>query len=81
MSAVTGARVLNLQQAYSLFSLLGAAESDFKHASERSLAPEKLMADGLSMFVLETELPLLLSEWAAKAAIMNGGRKKAEAKI
>ncbi|KIV95900.1 homogentisate 1,2-dioxygenase [Exophiala mesophila] len=59
----------------------GATEPDFKHASERSLTPEKLMADGLSVFVLETELPLLLSEWAAKAAIMNGGRKKAEAKI
>lgn len=33
------------------------------------------MTDGITLFLLETELPLLLSDWAAEAAIMNGGKK------
>lgn len=35
------------------------------------------MTDGLSIFLLETEKPLFISDWAAEAAVKNGKGKKA----
>lgn len=42
------------------------------------------MADGYSVFLLETEMPLYLSEWAAGAAVTNwraASKKTAASKI
>lgn len=39
-----------------------------------ALNPTKLMTDGITLVLLETEVPLLLSDWAVEAAVMNGKR-------
>ncbi|ORY66112.1 homogentisate 1,2-dioxygenase [Pseudomassariella vexata] len=46
----------------------GAVEADFQRATKSTLKPEKLGTEGLTVFLLETELPLYLSDWAVEAA-------------
>lgn len=53
----------------------GAPEEAFQEASNASLAPTMLQNDGLTIFVLETEKPLFLSDWAENAAVKNAGAK------
>ncbi len=49
----------------------GASEEDFVKARERELKPQKLQDDGMTIFLLETEKPLFVSEWAVKHAGRN----------
>ncbi|KAJ9603838.1 hypothetical protein H2200_011359 [Cladophialophora chaetospira] len=49
----------------------GATEEDFEKASKAKLDPAKTMTDGITLFLLETEMPLYLSDWAAEAAVTN----------
>ena len=58
----------------------GASEEDFVKARERELKPEKLQNDGVSIFLLETEKPLFLSDWAVELAGKNF-KAKGRAKI
>lgn len=53
----------------------GAAEQDFQKARDADLKPAMLQNDGISVFLLETEKPLFLSEWAAKGAVKNFGHE------
>ncbi|KAI1870559.1 uncharacterized protein JN550_005102 [Neoarthrinium moseri] len=53
----------------------GATEEDFQAASNASTTPTKVQTDGLTFMLLETEMPLYLSDWAAEACL-----KKADAK-
>ena len=60
----------------------GASEEEFVKARERDLKPEKLQNDGVTIFLLETEKPLLLSEWAVELAGKNfKGKSKGKAKM
>ncbi|KAF7191832.1 Homogentisate 1,2-dioxygenase [Pseudocercospora fuligena] len=54
----------------------GANEDDFQKASNDELKPTKVMNDGMSIMLLETELPLYLSDWADQAAVKNFGQNK-----
>lgn len=56
----------------------GASEEEFQKESQTEQKPEKVMNDGLSIFLLETQKPLFVSEWAEEAA--KGG-KKGDAKM
>ncbi|KIX03343.1 homogentisate 1,2-dioxygenase [Rhinocladiella mackenziei CBS 650.93] len=49
----------------------GATEDEYERAANADLKPTKLMTDGITLFLLETEVPLCLSDWAAKAAQKN----------
>lgn len=51
----------------------GAAEEDFLKARDAELKPAMLQNEGVSFFLLETEKPLFLSQWAEKAAMKNFG--------
>ena len=53
----------------------GAAEEDYRKAQAEELKPRKLLNDGVTLFLLETENPLFLSDWAESLAVKNGGRK------
>jgi homogentisate 1,2-dioxygenase len=46
----------------------GPTEDDFQKNSKSENKPAKLMNDGLTVFLFETERPLYLSEWAVKDA-------------
>lgn len=59
----------------------GASEDEFQKASSAELKPTKVQNDGVSLFLLETENPLYLADWAEKAAIKNFGVPKATAKM
>jgi homogentisate 1,2-dioxygenase len=54
----------------------GPSEEDFQTASTQELKPTKVMNDGFSIILMETELPLMVSEWAEQAAVKNFGHKK-----
>jgi homogentisate 1,2-dioxygenase len=58
----------------------GAAEDEFVKTREMELKPTKLMTDGITIFLLETEKPLFLADWAAEGAQKNFKVKK-EAKM
>jgi homogentisate 1,2-dioxygenase len=58
----------------------GAAEEEFVKTREMELKPTKLMTDGVTIFLLETEKPLFLADWAAEGAQKNFKVKK-EAKM
>ncbi|KAK9778372.1 putative homogentisate 1,2-dioxygenase [Seiridium cardinale] len=45
----------------------GASEEDFKRATKGPTTPTKVQTDGLTFVLLETEMPLYLSDWAAEA--------------
>lgn len=60
---------------HGMLSTHGAPEEAFQEASNASLAPAMLQNDGVSIFVLETEKPLFLSDWAENAAVKNAGAK------
>ncbi|OCT44138.1 Homogentisate 1,2-dioxygenase [Cladophialophora carrionii] len=49
----------------------GATEEDFEKARTADLKPTKLMTEGMTVFLLETESPLYLSDWAVEAALTN----------
>jgi homogentisate 1,2-dioxygenase len=49
----------------------GANENDFQEARNADLKPAKLQDDGLTLFLLETEMPLLVSDWADGCAVKN----------
>lgn len=53
----------------------GAAEEDFQNAIKADLKPAMLQNDGVTIFLLETEKPLYLSDWADKAAVKNQSGK------
>lgn len=53
----------------------GAPEDAFQEATNADLKPTMLQNDGISIFVIETEKPLFLSEWAYGAALKNPGSK------
>ena len=53
----------------------GAAEEDFQKVRNADTKPAMLQNDGVTVFLLETEKPLFLSEWADKAAVQNFGVK------
>lgn len=60
----------------------GPSEEEFVKARERELKPEKLQNDGVSIFLLETEKPLFLSEWAVELAGKNfKAKSKGKAKM
>jgi homogentisate 1,2-dioxygenase len=54
---------------------IGATEEDFEKARNADLKPTKVMTDGITYFLLETESPLYLSDWAVKAALPNPSAK------
>lgn len=54
----------------------GAHEDDYQKASTEDLKPKKVGTEGISIFLLETELPLFVSDWAEKAAVKNFGQNK-----
>ena len=56
-----------------MMSTHGAAEDAFQEASSAELKPTMLQDDGLAIFILETEKPLFLSEWAFESALKNPG--------
>lgn len=49
----------------------GATEDELQKASNGPTKPAKTMTDGMSIFLLETEKPLFISDWAVEAAIKN----------
>ena len=54
----------------------GASEEDYERASSQDTSvPKKQMVDGLSIFLLETEMPLLLTDWAYNGAVKNFRQK------
>ncbi|KAJ9652689.1 hypothetical protein H2198_008056 [Neophaeococcomyces mojaviensis] len=53
----------------------GPSEEDFQKASNMELKPAMLQNEGVTVFLLETEKPLYLSDWATKAALKNFGGK------
>lgn len=59
----------------------GASEEDFQKASTEELKPKKLGTEGVSIMLMETELPLMLSDWAVKASVKNVGQKKGKPKM
>ena len=54
----------------------GANEEDFQKASTEDLKPKKLGTEGVSIFLIETELPLYVSDWAEESAVKNFGQNK-----
>ncbi|CAK4030993.1 homogentisate 1,2-dioxygenase [Lecanosticta acicola] len=54
----------------------GAAEEDFQRNSNEELKPTKTTNDGYSIFLLETQKPLFVSDWAEEAAKGNSRPKK-----
>ncbi|KAF2160706.1 hypothetical protein M409DRAFT_70243 [Zasmidium cellare ATCC 36951] len=55
----------------------GASEEEFQKASNQDLKPRKDMNEGMSIFLLETYLPLYVSDWADEVAVKNfGGRNE-----
>ena len=61
----------------------GASEEEYRKAQVRdTLKPEKLQNDGMTIFLLETEKPLFVSQWAVELAGRNPKMKaKAAAKL
>ncbi|KAF7520292.1 hypothetical protein G7054_g12812 [Neopestalotiopsis clavispora] len=53
----------------------GATEEDFQKATNGPTTPQKVQTDGFSVFLLETEMPLLLSDWAAKNCLKPADAK------
>lgn len=51
-----------------LNEILGPTEKSFQDARKGSDGPEKVDDLGITIFLLETEKPLYLSDWAAKLA-------------
>ncbi len=51
--------------------MTGAVEEEYERATNAELKPTKTMNDGISVFLLETEVPLYLSDWAAELAQTN----------
>ncbi|KAK4622449.1 Homogentisate 1,2-dioxygenase [Fulvia fulva] len=52
----------------------GAEEETFQKASNGELSPKKVQDDGFSIFLLETEKPLMLSDWAEGMRAKREGR-------
>ena len=59
----------------------GATDDEHHDATTQDLTPRKVMNEGLSMFLLETENPLYLTDWATKAAAINPFTKRPKAKL
>lgn len=58
----------------------GAAEDEYAGAQAIDTSkPTKQMQDGISVFLLETELPLFLTDWAYEKAVKNFKAKSKEA--
>ena len=54
----------------------GASAADYESAMRMNTSiPGKQMQDGFSMFLLETEAPLLLTDWAYKSAVKNAASR------
>ncbi|KAI4603688.1 hypothetical protein KJ359_003505 [Pestalotiopsis sp. 9143b] len=53
----------------------GAAEEDFQRARSEPTTPQKVQTDGVNILLLETEMPLLLSDWAAEACLKPADAK------
>ena len=49
----------------------GAEEADYQRVREQDTRPKKMQDDGISIFLLETEKPLFLTDWAVKGAAKN----------
>ncbi|GIZ47172.1 hypothetical protein CKM354_001027100 [Cercospora kikuchii] len=62
----------------------GPAEAELQQASNEDLSPRKIQNDGVTIFLIETERTVLLSEWAEKSAVNSFGQNnlaKAQPKI
>jgi homogentisate 1,2-dioxygenase len=61
----------------------GASAADYENAMKMDTSkPGKHMQDGFSMFLLETEMPLFLTDWAYESAVKNPtSRPKRAAKM
>lgn len=56
----------------------GATDEDFEQATNQDTSvPIKVMNDGMTLILLETELPLYLTDWAYEGATKNAGKKSA----
>jgi homogentisate 1,2-dioxygenase len=54
----------------------GANEDEYERASQQDTSvPKKQMTDGISLFLLETEMPLFLTDWAYEGAVKNFRQK------
>ena len=51
--------------------MIGATEDEFQKAYNAPFKPTKLQTEGVTLFLLETEMPLYLSDWAAEASQKN----------
>jgi homogentisate 1,2-dioxygenase len=50
----------------------GANEDEYERASNQDTSvPKKQLVDGISIFLLETEMPLFLTDWAYEGAVKN----------
>ena len=50
----------------------GANDAELERArSQDTTVPKKVMNDGISVFLLETEMPLFLTDWAYEGAEKN----------
>lgn len=49
----------------------GPSEDDHHHAQNAPTTPTKVATDGITIFLIETELPLMLTEYGKNAAMEN----------
>lgn len=49
----------------------GSSDEDHEKARTQELKPEKVGTDGFTIFLLETECPMFLADWAVPLAILN----------
>jgi homogentisate 1,2-dioxygenase len=59
----------------------GAGEDDFQVATKAELKPKKLADDGMTVFLLETEMSLYVADWAEEVAVKNFTKPKGTAKM
>ena len=61
----------------------GADESEFEKATKADTSkPTKVMTDGITIFLLETEMPLQLTDWAFDSAMKNvKGKSRSKSKL
>ena len=59
----------------------GSSAEVHEKARTQELKPEKAGTEGFTIFLLETECPLWVSDWAVNLAQLNPKKKKAEPKL
>ena len=60
--------------------MLGPSEEEFQATRNAPDDPEKVDIGGITVFLLETEKPLFLSDWAADLSLKASARAAAKAK-